>query len=220
MLKILLKAAFLLVAISSSDLTACVREGFYCGAGFGDSIDHYSQKASGIAVINRSRTLDHLAGTAFAGFGYTLCNFYMAAEIGTYFPKRSMTIERPGANFIDSTFLTTTSVQDFVTGDILLGFRPDNTFLCYLRGGVSYSRLSFFQFTNELENVSALDRSKKGAALRLGAGINYAITSCFGIGLDYIFTSYSSLSFTTKLPTNFKVKGYSNYIGISGIFSF
>lgn len=220
MLKGLIGVVLAGAVLTTSPLTASVREGFYCGLGLGDSIEHYSQKVSGGRTVTRSRTSDHLLGTVFVGWGRSLCDFYVGGEIGTYFPKRSITIERPGAVFQNSTFLTTTDVQDFVTGDILLGFRPNETLLCYLRGGAAYSRLSFVQFTNEFEGIPSRDREKAGAAWRLGGGVNCAITSCFGIGLDYIFTSYPDLHFTTSNNADFKIKAYANYIGVSGIVSF
>lgn len=216
----LIQVFLILLTCISSHLAAFVREGFYCGLGFADSIDFYSQKVSGGTTVKVSKNLDHLVGSLFVGFGHTLCNFYIGGEVGTYFPKRSITAERQGAVFQNSTFLTTTSVEDYVTGDLLLGFRPNEVLLCYLRGGAAYSRLSFFQFTNELESVPSRDRKKTDAAWRAGIGLNYSITPHFGIGLDYIFTSYPTLNFTTSSTAKFKIKSSSNYIGVSAIVSF
>jgi opacity protein-like surface antigen len=223
MLSILRRVTFAILLFTAFDLSAWVRECFYVGYGTGDSIDSCNVKASFSLIVERSKRLDHIVQNAFVGWGYTTCcNFYVAAELGTYFPERSITIERPGANLLGFSFVDQVNVQDYLTGDILLGFRPDACFLYYLRGGVCYAHEQFHQFENSATTPIATPSNfeKNGAAWRLGAGINYALFDHFGIGVDYIFTSYRNLHFVTLLGTDLKAKIHANYIGISGIYSF
>jgi opacity protein-like surface antigen len=217
--------AFLFLVIAHKINAENVRDNIYLGLGITDSISHFdlttSTPASNI-VIKRKKNHNDVLGNVFLGYGYTTCrSFYIAAELGTNFPKRSGKIHRPGASLTSFTFVNRISIQDYLTGDILLGYRPLECLLVYLRGGASYGRLELHQFENTDANTPTFDADKKAVSGRFGVGINYGITKHFGLGLDYVFTRYQNLHpFWPDFNLQFKEKTYANNICISGIYSF
>lgn len=119
-------------------------------------------------------------------------------------------------------FLNRITVQDYLTGDALLGFRSNPCFLLYVRGGVSLAHERIQEYENSATNPIARPHNfeRNRAAGRVGAGVNLGFSEHFGIGLDYIFTHYPRLRFFTPGGTDTRVHIHSHYVGVSGIFSF
>ncbi|MBI5346961.1 MAG: outer membrane beta-barrel protein [Chlamydiae bacterium] len=223
-IKSLLGALLFLLIIHSADAKS-VRDDFYVGLGFVDSINHFDLKAQNPATgisVERKKDHNNLLGSAFLGYGYTAsCSFYVAAELGTYFPSRLTKITRPGVSLTAFTYVNQISIQDYLTGDILLGFRPIDCVLLYLRGGASYTNIELHQFANALANTPSFNTEKNKAGGRAGIGINYGFTRHWGLGLDYIFTYYQNLhAFWSLTNIHFEEKTYAHYIGLSALYSF
>lgn len=145
--------------------------------------------------------------------------FFLAGELGSYFPRRSVKVTRPGVTITPATFQDRISVQDYLTGDLLLGVRPKDCFVIYMRGGATWANLKLHQFANS--SAPSFDGSQNRAGGRIGVGINYGVTRHFGLGLDYIFTSYQNMKSTwPEFSILFTEKVKSHYIGLSGIYSF
>lgn len=209
----------------AQQLDASVRDNIYVGLGVGDSFTHFDLKGENRInsfSVKKKKENNRAFGNAFLGFGYTTCNsFYIAAEVGTYFPERSLKISRPGVVFTNFTFIDRLVVQDFLTGDILLGYRPNECFLVYVRGGASYARIKLHQFENISVGTPIFDAKKNKAGIRGGVGINYALTNNFGIGLDYVYTYYQNLrSFWSDFNMSFSVRPHTHFIAFSVIYSF
>ena len=196
----------------------CVREGIYFGLGVGDSIDHSHSKVEdriSLLANEGSQSKNHALGAVFFGYGYTVCNYmYYAFELGSYFPQRSITIS-------DSGILSTNRLtqQDYITSDVLVGFRLTNYFLFYMRGGSSYAAVKFYHKETDAGNLLDLHAKRTGLAGRIGAGINYLITQHIGVGLDFIYTAYPKLNRDVSF-LNLEGSSRANYIGLSTICSF
>lgn len=217
-----MKRIFLLVMAVATTIgaRASVRENLYLGAGVGASFNNYDifamNPGDGFAV-RRKRTRTTALGNVFLGFGHTFCpSFYLAAEVGTNFPKRSFSLQRPGATFTAMSFRNRFSVQDYITGDLLPGFRLNECWLLYARVGASYSHFHFHQ--DPVLGVPAFhaDRNRWGG--RFGAGINWGFCKRFGLGIDYYYSLYpnvNKLLVLNEFSTSVKNRVHSNYIGIS-----
>ncbi len=208
---------------------ATVREGVYAGAGYGGTYDFLEYKATNLLncnVVKKSKNRFHSLGTVFIGYGHTFnsCNgnVYLGAELGTSFPKRRVTVRRPGATFTGQTFTDHMSVQEYVNLDLLPGFR----FFCddllfYARVGASYAHLQFSQDANAAANLTALHKKSDEWGLRVGTGINYAFCDWLGVALDYIYTGYPDISkIRRSTSTKHAQKTHTQYIGVSLIFNF
>ncbi len=204
---------------------ANVRENFYLGLGLVDSINHYELKVKDTSTqisVKRKKEHNQLLGSAFLGYGYTThCSLYIAGELGTNFPKRSKKISRPGVTFVPFTFVDRISIQEYVTGDILLGYRPFDCFVVYLRGGISVANIKLHQFVNSAASPFGFDADKTKAGGRIGAGLNYGLTKHFGLGADYVFTGYQRFrAFWPMFSTLFVAENSSHFISLSAIYSF
>jgi outer membrane immunogenic protein len=204
---------------------AAVRNGIYGGAGIGAAFDHYDLTTSNIATgftVNSNANKTNLIGNAFIGYGYTADNcFYLGGELGTNFPKRSITINgRPGVVITPATFNDTLRIQDYVTGDLLPGYRIDTSWLVYGRVGITYSRLSVNQDANVSAGTPSFSDGTMRVGGRLGAGINYSLSNNLGLGVDYYYTFYQSKSTNwSTFLLNFNQKPYTNFVGLSLFYS-
>jgi len=218
------RIAILLILLTIKGF-AEVRDGVYAGLGVGACFTHTSNTVQNVKTkfkVNSKGNSTDAIGSAFIGYGYTFnCKLYLAGELGTYFPKRSIEITRPGAAFTNLKFTDRVSVQDWLTGDILLGFRPYCPLLVYLRGGISYSNIKFHIDANPLAPTPDFNSSKQRAGGRVGLGVNYPIWKGLGIGVDYIYTKYAK--FTTswsRFDVKYKSVLHSNYVGVSLFYGF
>ena len=117
---------------------AAVKNGLYLGAGVGGSYDLFDFTATnirnGMRVSPPVNIETHAVGNAFLGFGDTSnVGLFLAGEVGTYFPSRSTTFnDRRGVAVSNLTFSDTLKVQDYVTLDLLPGFRLSDYWLVYI----------------------------------------------------------------------------------------
>jgi outer membrane immunogenic protein len=206
---------------------ANVRENFYIGVGAVDSINHFKLKVKNPTnqiQVQRKKWRNEILGSCFMGYGHTTSyGLYLAGEVGSYFPKRSIKISRPGVAFVASTYQNRLSVQDYVTGDLLLGYRYSDDLLFYLRGGASLANIQLYQWEDPAVNAPAFDKEKNRAGGRAGFGISYGLTKHIGFGVDYIFTAYQSLRTIFPIQQanlHFEEKNYAHFVGLSLLYSF
>lgn len=198
---------------------ASSRDGIYFGAGVGGIQDNYDFTVNNAKTGSFKSIKDNTngLGNLFLGYGNTTdAGFYVAGELGTYFPRRSTTINThvPGvANFSDQLH-----AQDYAVLDILPGYRFNEVWLAYGRAGLSYSSLSVDQAATA--NFPALSNSENKIGGRIGAGINFAWNSNWGFGVDYTHTIYAEMnSRYFAYNTYLSQKLASNYIGISAFYT-
>lgn len=202
---------------------ASSRDGLYLGAGVGGSYDQYAllttNLTSGFGIQSPTLHQSSILGDLFLGFGGTAnTGFYFAGELGTYFPKRSATLTRPGIFPSNFTFRETLRVQDYATLDLLPGYRFNEGWLLYARGGLTYAQMGLYQFANAMTSSFNTEQNRLGG--RIGAGVNYAINNNFGLGLDYFFTQYQDMNAKTfALNTRFNQQLSSNFVGISALYT-
>lgn len=220
-----IKAFFCVVSLCLlSQISGSVRDNFYIGLGFSESFNHFELKTENPSTrLSSSKKKNEIKalGNFFLGYGYSFNMLYLAAEIGTSFPKRSTEIKRPGVTLLPFSFLNKITIQDYLTGDILLGARPINCLLIYLRGGGTWAGIKLHQFENNDANTPSFDAKKHKLAWRCGFGAAYELTKHFGLGVDYTFTHYQHLKvFWQDFDIFFSEKTHASYLGINAIFSF
>ncbi|MCP0913420.1 MULTISPECIES: outer membrane protein [Legionella] len=203
---------------------ANTREGIYAGAGIGASFDQFNlstkNTVTGFTIKSPVQKNTSALGNVFLGYGGTMdTGFFLGGEVGTYFPRRSATIyNRPGVSVTSLTFNDTLKVHDYVTADILPGYRFNDDWLLYARGGLTYANLNIYQAPGTSGVTFRADENKFGG--RIGAGINYAFNDNLGVGLDYFYTRYQEMN--ANLPAfnirfNQQVSG--NYVGLSALYT-
>jgi hypothetical protein len=201
-----------------------VKDRFYLGLSINDSLNHFNLKAQNVTTklsSDEKKNHNKALGSAFLGYGYTFHRFYLGGELNTYFPKRSSIISRPGVTLLPFSFLDRVSVQDYFNGDILIGGKPINCMLVYLRGGVGCANIKLHQFENEAANTPSFNADKNKVAVRGGVGINYTISCHFDLGADYIFTHYKKFhAFWPQFNINFTEKTFAHYFGLLAIYRF
>jgi len=202
---------------------AIIRDQAYLGAGVAATFDDYKLNATNrtAGASSKVSTTDTSAlGDVFIGYGYTFdTQFYLAAELGTYFPRRSATLPpRPGVTVLGPRFIDHVNVQDYLTGDLLLGRRCNQDWLTYLRLGLVYDNVGVYQ-PSQL-GTGSFRKNKHGVGERVGVGLNYALNDHWGIGADYYYTFHSKLNATwPAYNLNFSEKIGSNFIGLSIFYS-
>lgn len=199
------------------------KDRLYVGAGTGKIIDNYDHTTrhtvTGFSVNNHPKS-NTAIGTIFTGYGHTFANrSYLGVELGTDFPKRSTCFNRPSVTFPDITFRNCLSIENYLSGDVLPGFRIHRNVLVYGRLGMMYSH-----FSEVDENITfstprpAMNINQWGT--RFGLGINVAITPHFSLGGDYIYTAYPTLNTTlSDFNSQFIQKTDAQYGGISLVYT-
>lgn len=200
------------------------RDKLYIGAGVGATFDQFDLTTrniiNGFTIKSPTNDKTSALGNVFVGYGGTSASgFYLAAELGTYFPRRSATNNnRPGVFLTTLTFTDTLRVQDYVTLDALPGYRFNETWLLYGRAGLSYANLELHQPATVATPTFNFSEDKLGR--RIGAGLNFAANKHLGIGLDYFYTYYPQMnSVTGAFNTSFSQKTSSNYVGVSALYT-
>ncbi|AHE66912.1 outer membrane beta-barrel protein [Legionella oakridgensis] len=203
---------------------ASSRDGLYFGAGIGAAFDQFDLTTkniiNGFTVKSPMNEKTSAVGNVFVGYGGTAdSGFYLAGELGTYFPSRSATnYGRPGVFITASTFTDTMRVQDYATIDALPGYRLNEAWLLYGRAGLTYAHFELNQAATAL--VPAFNSSENKWGGRIGAGLNFAFNSNLGIGLDYFYTHYPKVNTTAgAFNTSFTQQVCSNYVGISALYT-
>lgn len=216
---------FLLLSLFSTlQVFAETKEGFYAGVGVGGAFDrfHLFTKSldTGLSVHNHKRKSETV-GEAFVGYGYTSCNnFFIAGELSTVFPRRTLSLHRAAVAFLDFTFTNKIQIQEYVLVDVLPGYRINCRSLIYGRIGFSYSQFKLEQPANIAAASTSFHHSKNKYGFTLGLGTTYSITEHIGIGLDYRYTFYdSSKTHWDKYNLDFKPKVNTQYLGVSLIYS-
>ncbi|KTC65147.1 Opacity protein and related surface antigens (plasmid) [Legionella adelaidensis] len=205
--------------LSGSSL-ASSRDGVYGGIGLGGVSDSYSFRLNNLSTggaFSKKPTEKSFLGGLFLGYGATNdLGFYLAGEIGTYLPRRSTTVNGVAGIYPGiPTFNDRLRVKDLVTFDLLPGYRFNETWLLYVRTGLSFSQLSFYQ---PATTVPTIDETENKVGGRIGLGLNYALTNNVGIGLDYFYTHYQELN-TNQFGIDTNQKLSSNYLGISALYT-
>lgn len=201
------------------------REGLYAGVGVGGAFDNYTLTTrnllSGFAVRNKISD-DNVVGNAFLGYGRTFdSSLFLGAEVGTVFPTRTGIIRnRRGVSVTASTFTNKLSISDYVTLDLLPGFRPNSDWLVYARVGASFAQLQVRQPLNLLAGVPSFSAKKDAVGGRFGAGVTYTINQHFGAALDYYYTTYQTQNaYWPQYTLRFKNTAYSNFVGLSLVYT-
>lgn len=202
----------------------CSREGLYFGAGVGDSFNRFNFRVfntvTGFEEIFYPRR-DRVMATVFGGYASTAKNgFYLAGEVGTDFPKRKARVIRQGVQLTSTEFVDHLSVQDYVTADILPGYRINQRFLAYGRIGAAYSHLKFTQ--DATFTAPRFLNSYTIPSTRLGAGVNVGVTPQISVGVDYIYMGYQPLNalFSNGFTILFNSLVRTNYVGVSAMYNF
>lgn len=197
------------------------KNGLYLGAGVAGSFDHYQLKASNVVTglsTTNTKNSSHVIGNAFIGYGYTAPNlFYLAGEVGTNFPERTTTIpDRHGVTLTPYTFSDKLQTQDYVTLDMVPGFRVKPNWLLYGRAGIAFSKLSLNQAPNAAAGTVGFNASQNKVGGRFGAGVTYALTQHFAASVDYYYSVYQTASMNWPIYNiHFKSTPNSNFIGAS-----
>lgn len=215
-------AACVLTPQRSSGQNRLIKHGLHGGIGVTGAFNRFQLTAE--RTTNQymeqkvGRSFSSL-GNVFVGYGYThgQC-FFIGAEAGISFPRRRGEVIRQGVVFTGGTYTDHLSVQDVVTGDLLLGYRLINRSLFYLRGGVSHARIHIDQDpTPPIPNSSFSDSDYKLGA-RIGLGFYYPLTDRLGLSICHIYTVYQPHTPLWKeFNLQFNQKVSSNFIALSAI---
>ena len=228
-----MKIPSLLLALACSMQSLAAFEGFYVGGELGGVIADGKQNGeSNITYANRGDVnldLTHKLktsswqGALFAGYGFLWHQLYLGGEAFVQFNDCELKSHNSGGfydgfpevHILDSqTHLRINSVQYGVD------FRPGWTItprtLLYGRVGVGVAKLKYTT-TNSFTLVDGNDQGfvsltlhddKTRAALRLGGGLEYQLSSNLTLRADYIYTNYGSVhvqgseATTTNLVTS------------------
>ena len=171
-----------------------IRHGFHAGIGVTGALNRFQLTAERTTNQYMEQKVDHsfsVVGNVFAGYGYTLGQrLFFGAEAGISIPKRTGEVVRQGVVFTGGSYTDHLSVQDVLTGDLLLGYRLINRSLFYLRGGGSWAKIHLDQDpTPSIPNSSFSDTGYKLGA-RIGLGLFYHLTDRLGIRIDHVFSGY------------------------------
>ncbi|MCH9689054.1 MAG: porin family protein [Gammaproteobacteria bacterium] len=196
------------------------KNGLYLGAGVGTSINDYNLYAlnysTGINNTTKKSSAD-IIGNVFIGYGYTSLNdFYLGLEAGTNFPGRATNIyNRPGVTVAGTNIYSDTlTAQDYITLDLVPGFRPNTNWLIYGRAGLAAGNLQFYQAKNITANTEEVNDRGTELGGRLGVGLTYAFNQYLSLSADYFYTEYKKFTNTVpKYTIAFQNKGKYNFIG-------
>ena len=202
-------------------LSLLPKESLYFGAGIGGSFDGNQFKEKNVITGNtlrRNVNNNQLIGDLFVGYGYTMANtYYIGAEVGTNFPSRTATINsHRGVTIPLYLFSETLHTTNYITLDLLPGYRIQPEWLVYGRIGASLSNLSFNQYPYGATHTPLFKNSDTQLAGRFGLGATYALTQHVSASLDYYYTSYQTTSVDWALYSeNFTRTSYANFLGAS-----
>lgn len=228
---IILAGAFL-ISSSVSAYTVCPFDGFYLGAAAGNSLtlskirdistasvgipilgpggQFYS--ASSISTVNLKK--NSFAASLFAGYGYSLCSFYLGGEI---FVKQTHTgttqtdiavfsqiIPGSTANLNVLSSVNTKTKNTEYGLDFRPGYLLTDCSLLYARFGAAYNKITLTESLNFIADSpgnfstvalpSSESKSKEVLAYRVGAGLEQKISCNLSVRFDYIFTRYGKIT--------------------------
>lgn len=213
---VLIFAGNVVNAQQSSGADRFIRNGFHAGIRMVGAFNRFQLSAERTTNQYMEQKVDRsfsVLGNVFAGYGRTHGQrFFFGAEAGISIPKRTGEVIRQGVVFTGGSYTDHLSVQEVLTGDLLLGYRLINRSLFYLRAGGSWARIHIDQDpTPSIPNSSFSDSAYKLGA-RMGIGLYYHLTDRLGISIDHTFTVYKphtplwkeyDLQFNHKVSSNF-----------------
>lgn len=213
---------FLFHALFAADGLAAAKDKLYFGVAVAKVYDNYRYTVqdtdTGSSLSRNSSTSTTLANV-FAGYGFRSAKgFYLGSELGTAFPARKTGFKRFSLSN-NEMLQTDLSVEDYVTGDVLPGYRFYKDILLYARLGVSFAHLTRLEQNMSFPGVQ-LAGNKNRWGSRLGGGVNYQLTPHFGVEMNYIHLRYQT--FDHPLPdlgVRFRQKLHSHYAGLAFIYS-
>ncbi|MFY7697529.1 MAG: outer membrane protein [Legionella sp.] len=196
----------------STILHASSRDGIYFGGGLGEVSDQYSSEIKNLPTQPQSIHSNNTVANFFTGYGNTLDNgFYLAGEVGSNYPGHSTKFAQLNTTVY---FSNKSNIHDYLTLDVLSGYRFTELWLLYARTGLSYTHFDSTQSLATIPATRRINNNKVGA--RVGTGLNYAITNNLGIGLDYSHTEYQKNHIRfTGYSAHIKQHIRSNYLGLS-----
>lgn len=191
----------LVLMASCTPVFASLGNGAYLGLG-GDWVRTdfpltTTNTTTGFKVKNNASENDFL-GHILLGYGKTFnCSpYYLGAELGAYFPTVSTSVTRPGVSLTMQNFQNQMKLRNYFTLDLTPGIHLGNDFLLYGRVGYSYGRGTLGQSAVGL--VPGFSQNQNLSGLRLGASLDYAMTTNLSAGVDYVYTRYQK--FTSTFP--------------------
>ncbi len=197
-------------------------DGFYVGGSANFSYTDFDfkvrNKVNNFTVSETTHTSDFL-GNLFAGYGYTFPNcMYLGLELGSfYLPKISDSIYRTGVILTNLNIKDTFQMFNYLTVDVTPGVKFNNCLLVYGRVGSAFSQIEYSQ--DPTQNTPGFSSNKNVTGLRLGVGADYAISTHWSTGVDYVWTGYRK--YTPDFPNNAifsnndpSLKTTTNYLGL------
>lgn len=221
----IIMSAIVLIPEQTSSQNRFIRQGFHAGIGVSGAFNRFqltAERTTNQYMEQKVGRSFSILGNVFAGYGYTHGQrFYIGAEAGISIPRRMGEVIRQGVVFTGGTYTDHLSVQDLLTGDLLLGYRLINRSLFYLKGGVSQARIRIDQDpTPSIPNSSFSDSDYKLGA-RIGLGLYYHLTDRLGLSIDHIYTVYQQHTpLWEEYNLQFNQKVSSNIIVLSAILKF
>jgi outer membrane immunogenic protein len=213
-------STLLLLSLSSS---AWCQHGFYLGIGGGPDIADYKQSSTVVSPRDFNvKDTTHLSGTGlfgslFGGYAWNYRQLYLAAEANIFIS--SLDFQSSNSEFIHKNFSNTDyKLQQGFGFSLLPGYQVTNTTLFY--GRVGYSNDQFKISTTDV-SLANVNRNLNG--LRLGLGVNQALSQNFSVRMEYGHVSYQSTSFTTvdgTVTKSTKITPQTNQVEFGVIYNF
>jgi opacity protein-like surface antigen len=232
---IILAGAFL-ISTSVSAYTVCPFDGFYLGAAAGNSltlskIKDISTASVGIPILGPGGQFysassgstvnlkkNSFAASLFAGYGYSLCSFYLGAEIfakqthtgttQTDIAAFSQVIPGSTANLNVISSVTTKTKNTEFGVDFRPGYLLTDCSLLYARFGAAYNKMTLAASLNFIADSpgnfstvalpSSESQNKNVLAYRVGAGLEQKVSCNLSVRFDYIFTRYGNITINSS----------------------
>ncbi|MDI9819920.1 MULTISPECIES: outer membrane protein [unclassified Legionella] len=201
---------------------AAAKDKFYFGVALAKAYDNFrytvQDTETGSSLVRNASSTATVANV-FAGYGFTSAKgFYLGSELGTSFPARKTGFKRFSLSTNDM-LQTDLAVEDYVTGDILPGYRFYKNALLYTRLGVTFSHLTRLEQSMIFPGVQLVGNKNRWGS-RLGGGVNFQLTPHFSIEMNYIYLNYQAFNHPMlDLGVRFRQKLQSHYTGLSFIYS-
>jgi opacity protein-like surface antigen len=148
----------------------------------------------------------------------------LGAELGTSFPSHLKKFKRRSVTIPGKIFTDHIEFQEYLTADLIPGYRINCDWLIFGILGISWGELSLYQpsrydFEKQELTSPKFHKAKNEAGLRLGAGVEYQLNSCLSLKLDYCYSEYQKLHAEWhKYDIHFKEKFHNQVIGISIVY--
>lgn len=191
------------------------KENVYLGAGVGASLNNnqFTANATSLGnVVNSTMNDTYALANVFLGYGQTFRNYlYLGGEANIYSARKLVFKDRQGVVSTNNVFDEQYTVQDYLTMDMLPGYRPNSNTLIYARVGLAFRNMTFH---HQAVVEQPLADSTNSVGGRFGGGLTYAITKKFAASVDYFYTYAPTYgTFVPASAIQFTYKTYSNYIG-------